>query len=61
MASAVAADQLDIVALQRADLAQGKRGVERRLSAHGGQQGKDLAHRHIGPFAGDDFFHETPV
>ncbi len=52
------ADQLDIVAFQRADLAQRKRGVERGLPAHGGQQGEDLALRHIGPFAGDDLFHD---
>ena len=52
------ADQFDIVALQRANLAQAERGVERRLAAHGGQQREDHARWHIGPLADDDLFHK---
>jgi hypothetical protein len=38
----IGADQLDVVALQRAVLVQRHRGVERRLPAEGGQQRVDL-------------------
>ena len=52
------ADQFDVVLLQRAALAQGERGVERGLSAHGRQQREDFSGRNIRPFARDDLLDE---
>ncbi len=52
------ADQFDIVFFERAALAQRERGVERRLSAHRGQQREHAAFGHIRLFARDDLFDE---